>query len=228
MRARDRSAFVLAATTVVLLGSGLSAHRLDEVLQAARIAIEPDRANLELDLTPGIAVADGVIADIDRDRDGALSADEKRAYVARVLGAIVLELDGQSLRVQPIAATFPDLDTLRRGEAAIQLQADAVLPRLSDGGHRLLFRNTHDRDVSVYMANALVPQTNRIGVTAQRRDGGQRELTIDFVARPGSTTSTVTWLLGSLAGAATLVGLLTRGDRAGEHSAAMEPTLSLR
>lgn len=213
MRAGNRSAFVLAVTMVLLLGRGLSAHRLDEVLQAARIAIAPDRASLELDMTPGIAVADGVIADIDRDRDGALSADEKRAYVARVLGAIELELDGQPLRVQPIAATFPDLDTLRRGEAAIQLQADAVLPRLYDGGHQLLFRNTHDREVSVYLANALVPQTDRIGVTAQRRDGGQSELTIEFVTRPGSAISTRMWLLGSLAGVATLAGLLTRGPR---------------
>jgi len=213
LRARNCSALVLAVTAVVLLARGLSAHRLDEVLQAARIAIEPDRATLELDLTPGIAVADGVVVDIDRDRDGSLSADEKRAYVARVLGAIVLELDDQPLRVQPIAATFPDLAALRRGDAAIQLQADAMLPPLHDGGHQLLFRNAHDRDVSVYLANALVPQSDRIGVTAQRRDGGQSELTIDFVARPGSATSTVMWLLGSIAGAAGLVGLLTRGSR---------------
>ena len=53
---------------------------------------------LELDLTPGVAVADAIIADIDRDRDGALSADEKRAYVERVLDAIELRVDGQLLQ----------------------------------------------------------------------------------------------------------------------------------
>jgi hypothetical protein len=45
-------------------GAGVSAHRLDECLQAARIAIEPDHVGLELDLTPGRAVADAIIADI--------------------------------------------------------------------------------------------------------------------------------------------------------------------
>jgi hypothetical protein len=38
--------------------STASAHRRDEYLQAARIAVGPDRVRIELDLTPGMAVAD--------------------------------------------------------------------------------------------------------------------------------------------------------------------------
>ena len=55
-------------------GAEVSAHRRDEYLQAARLAIDPGRVQLELDLTPGIALADAIIADIDRNRDGSLSA----------------------------------------------------------------------------------------------------------------------------------------------------------
>jgi hypothetical protein len=92
-------------------------------LQAARLDVEPGRVALELDLTPGIAVAGAIIAEIDRDRDGVLSADEKRACVGRVLAAMQLTLDGQPLQVEPIASTFPGLDALRRGEGTIQLQS---------------------------------------------------------------------------------------------------------
>src|SRR5258707_6047731 len=68
LRAGRTAALALALTTAIALGSRASAHRRDEYLQAARIAVEPGRVDLELDLTPGITVADTMIGDIDRDR----------------------------------------------------------------------------------------------------------------------------------------------------------------
>ena len=60
---------------MAIVGSAeVSAHRADEYLQAARLAIDPARVQIELDLTPGIALAEAIIADIDRNRDGSLSA----------------------------------------------------------------------------------------------------------------------------------------------------------
>jgi hypothetical protein len=53
----------------------------------------------------------------------------------------------------------------------------------------------------VYLANALVPEDARVSVSAQRRDGDQRELTIDHSARAQLTRSTAAWLLVSLAAA---------------------------
>ena len=35
-----------------VFGATVSAHRIDEYLQAARLAIAPDRIMLEMDLTP--------------------------------------------------------------------------------------------------------------------------------------------------------------------------------
>jgi hypothetical protein len=51
---------------------------------------------------------------------------------------------------------------------------------LSPGAHRLTYRNTHRPDIGVYLANALVPRSNRVAVTGQDRDFDQRELTIAF------------------------------------------------
>ena len=173
MRAGRSAALALALITAVTLSTVAAAHRRDEYLQAARLAVEPGRVDLELDLTPGIAVSGATVADIDRDRDGVLSADEKRAYVGRVLDAVVLELDGRPLHIEPVSSTFPGLDALRHGEGTIRLQSAVVLPHQADGDHRLSFRNMNQRDGSVYLANALVPRSDRIVVTAQTRDGSR-------------------------------------------------------
>ena len=186
---------------VIVAVTGVSAHRLDEYLQATRLAVEPGRVELALDLTPGIAVADAIVADIDRDRDGALSADEKESFVGAVLQAIVLHIDGTALHVEPIAASFPELDAFRQGDATIRIQSAAAFPRLSNGDHQLVYRNTYRRDVSVYLANALVPSSDRIAVTAQRRDADQHGLTIDFRVRAPAAMSTAVSLLGGIAAA---------------------------
>ena len=51
---------------------------------------------------------------------------------------------------------------------------------MSAGSHRLLFRNAHLAGHSAYLANALVPESARVAVTAQRRDRDQSELTIEY------------------------------------------------
>lgn len=205
MRAGRWTALVLALTTAVVVSRGLSAHRLDEYLQAARIAVDPSRVELELDLTPGIAVAEGIIAEIDRDQDGSLGSNEKRAYVERVLGAIAVQIDGQPLQTELMASTFPVPDAFRGGDGTIRLRAVAGLPLLSSGAHQLFFRNTYRPDVSVYLANALVPESDRIAITGQRRDGDQRDLTIDFVVRTEAALSPRVWLLGGIASTALLM-----------------------
>jgi hypothetical protein len=210
LRANRIGTSVVALALALVMGIDVSAHRRDEYLHAARIAVAPERVDVELDLTPGIALADGIIAEIDRNRDGVLSADEEQAYAGGVLSDVALEVDGRPLRLEPITSTFPELGPFQRGEGTIQLRVRALLPDVSDGAHLLLFRNAHDRDVSVYLANALVPESERVAITAQRRHADQSELTIDFVRRPVSATSPPLWLLWSVAGAAGLAGLLMR------------------
>jgi hypothetical protein len=63
------------------------------------------------------------------------------------------------------------------------LRATATPPRLSAGRHHLFFRNAHAAGRSVFLANALVPDDARVSVTAQRRDGEQSELTIEYLLR---------------------------------------------
>ena len=195
---------------VVAGGAGVSAHRTDEYLQAARIAIDPGRVQIELDLTAGIALADAILADIDRNRDGSLSAEEQQAYGSLVLSALTLEVDGTPARAQLGETSFPDAGAMKRGEGTIRLHLAAALPRQSGGVHQLFFRNRHHPDRSVYLANALVPETPRVSVTAQRRDTDQTELTIDYLVRGAPARPPTIWLLGGLAAATALSALLMR------------------
>ncbi len=188
----------------------LSAHRTDEYLQAARLAIDPGRVHIELDLTPGIALAGTILADIDRDRDGSLSAEEQRAYGVLVLSALTLEVDGTPVRAQLATTSFPEAEAIRRGEGTIRLQSAANLPGVSSGFHQLLFRNRHHPDRSVYLANALLPESTRVSVTAQRRDVDQTEFTIDYIVRAAPPGPRAAWLLGLIAGAAVLSALMMR------------------
>jgi len=193
-------------------GAVVSAHRTDEYLQAARLAIDPGRVQIELDLTPGIALAEAILADIDRNRDEVVSEGERRAYASLVLSALTLDVDGTRLPMRLDASDFPGAEAVRRGEGTIRLHAVAVLPRMSAGSHQLLFRNRHQRDRSVYLANALVPESPDVAITAQRRDANQSELIIDYVVRGSPATSTAGLLFGSIA-AATVLSLLVRSVR---------------
>jgi hypothetical protein len=180
---------VLALTLVIVAGAEVSAHRTDEYLQAARLAIDPGRVHIELDLTPGIALAEAIIADIDRNRDGSLSVDEQRAYGSLVLNALKLEADGTPVRPRLVATTFPGAEAMRHGEGTIRLRFTAALPRVSAGPHRLMFRNSHHPERSVYLANALVPDNDHVLIAAQRRDRDQSELTVEYVLRSRQSAS---------------------------------------
>lgn len=194
-----------AIAAVVVTGSGASAHRLDECLQAARIAIEPRTVTLEIDLTPGVDVAGTIISDIDRDRDGVLSPTEQQGYVARVFDQMELAIDGEPAKAVALPASFPEVAAIARGEGTIQLRSAIQLAAQSAGTHQVWFRNGYRREISVYLANALVPEDRRIAVRSQRRDAAQRALTIDYEVR--SEGLRWSWLFGGVALAAGVTGL---------------------
>jgi hypothetical protein len=206
---------MMALAVTWIAGTTVSAHRLDEYLQAARVDIDPHRADVELAMTPGVAVANVVIAGIDRDLDGSISSHEEQAYAANVLSAIDFEVDGQRLQLESLGVSFPDLGAMRRGEGTILLHSGAVMPSQSAGAHRVLFRNRHRPDVSVYLANAVVSTDDRLAITTLRRDRDQRELTVNYVIQPWPIGTAAVWLLAGIAATAWTWKLLTQRSRSG-------------
>ena len=209
-RLPNRRNTLIVVALVALIGAPLSAHRRDEYLQAARLDMTLTRVTLELDLTPGIAVADSIIGDLDRNRDGTLAKLEKDAYAAQVMSAIDLELGGRVLHPQVNAVTFPELAAFRRGDGTIRIEAAADLPPLPAGDRELFFRNRFRPDVGAYLANALAPQNDRVSVLAQHRDPDQRELTIDYVVRGEPPARLPWWVTGVVAALALTTAFLLR------------------
>src|SRR5688572_13269857 len=168
LRANNGLAAVLALVLALVAGPDASAHRAEDYLQAARIGLEPDDVVITLDLTPGVAVAESFIAAVDHDRDGALSPDEKRRYAGQVVSALKIEIDERPLQPRVVSVSVPEPSAFRLGEGTVRLTIQATLPRVSAGSHRLLFRNAHLAGHSAYLANALVPESALVAVTAQR------------------------------------------------------------
>ena len=185
---------------------GASARRVSCRPRGSRV--EPDRVELELDLTPGIAVADATIADIDRDRDGVLSADEKRAYRrSRARRRRTRARRPAAPRRARSVPRFPTSTPFGTARARSGSTSAVALPPQADGDHQLSFRNMDQRDGSVYLANALVPRSESHRDRGAAARPAQRELTIDYVLRPGRAASTPVWLMGGLAGVAVLAAL---------------------
>jgi hypothetical protein len=68
---------------LVVLPTTAGAHRLDEYLQATRVAIERERVDVDIDLTAGVSIAGQVTTWIDVNGDGEISQAESFAYARR-------------------------------------------------------------------------------------------------------------------------------------------------
>lgn len=182
-----------------------AAHRLDEYLEAALVAIAADHVEVQLRLTPGVAVLPAVLALIDTDGDGLLSPAEQRAYTARVLSDLSLTLDGQPLSTRLTAARYPGQHALREGLGEIAIDLNATLPSLLlprfFSPHRIAFENRHLRSLAAFQVNCLAPQDPAIKISAQRRDYAQTRYEVEyaqalaFPVGPSSAGGSSLWLV---------------------------------
>ena len=163
-----------------------SAHRLDEYLQATLVAIEPGAIRLQVRLTPGVAVADRVLARIDRDGDGAISADEAAAYGESLRRDLAVDLDGRALELKLGATEFPTPAELRAGSGTVRVDFLASPGPLEAGAHGLALENRHWPAIGVYLLNAARPGSDTVQITRQRRVEDQHAGAIEFAIRPPS------------------------------------------
>jgi hypothetical protein len=165
---------------VLAFPASSSAHRLDEYLQATLVAIEPATIRLQINLTPGVAVADKVIALIDRDQDGTISTNEAAVYAELLKRDLALRLDQRNLEVKLVSSEFPTLAELRSGSGIIQLEFTATPGPLDSGPHTVTLENRHQATISVYLFNAAHPKSAAIQITGQKRNENQSTGEIRF------------------------------------------------
>jgi hypothetical protein len=164
---------------LTLLASPAMAHRLDEYLQASLLSLSPDRVQIQLDLTPGVAVLPLVMSAIDTDRDGTISEAERGAYASQVLRDLSLSADGETLQLRLVSRRFPELDELKQGLGVIRLEIAADLPP-SRPNRRLNFENHHQSRIAAYLVNSLVPQDPSLRITAQSRNFLQSAYQVNY------------------------------------------------
>ena len=213
-------AVAILALLALWLGDppAVSAHRVDEYLQATRISMDRDRVRVEISLTAGIEVAPLVFSWMDANHDGQLSRSEAEAYAQEVLRSMELVVDGRPVPLALAGHQFPKFREMSLGTGTIRLQANAKLRAVADGNHRVIYRNTHRPEWSVYLANALVPDDDRVEIFDQHRDSAQRELAIDYRVLPAGPRPTSAWLIAVVAltggaGVSISAALVRRGRR---------------
>ena len=166
--------------TGLLLASGAPAHRLDEYLQAARVDLAADRIDLDLDLTPGVAVADRVFQLLDANGDGHISSAGARAYARRVLTEIPIELDQKAQKLEVLDIHLPAVNEWSGGLGIIRLAAGKRNLHLAPGTHVLTLTNHHLAAFSVYQVNALTPRNPALRIITQSRDENQQGYRLEF------------------------------------------------
>ena len=184
----------------VLLAISLSpdaaAHQLDEYLQATLIGVTRDGIDVEIQLTPGVAVLPMLLAVIDRDRDGRISVEEERVYAARVAREVELRVDGAPAALLLMETTFPPLEAMREGLGTIRMKL-----RTMRTGHTLRFENRHLPQISAYLVNCLAAPADGLVVSGQERDEAQRSIVFEYSFAAGAAP-------GSLAAWIAVLGML--------------------
>lgn len=187
-----------------LLGAAVApalAHRLDEYLQATLIALEKDGASADMYLTPGVAVLPTVLAAIDTNADGVISPAERRAYAERVLGDLVVTVNGERLKPQLVSVEFPSTEDLKDGRGDIHLVFKIGMPKgaaanipAANGaeaasgavaGRRLTLKveNRHQSGISAYQVNSLMPRDPGLKVVAEERNYEQSVYRVEWDGR---------------------------------------------
>jgi hypothetical protein len=164
----------MAVLALSLIGVA-DAHRLDEYLQATLIGVTREGIDVEIRLTPGVAMLPVLMAVIDQDRDGRISSSEETAYVERVLREVELRVDGVPAPLSLIESGFPTLESMREGLGAIVIKL-----RSARSGRQLRFENRHLPQVSVYLVNCLAAPSDSLVVTRQQRDQAQKSIEIEY------------------------------------------------
>lgn len=174
-----RSKFtIVIAACVLLCARGAFAHRIDEYLQATIFSLEANRVNASMRMIPGIVVAESVISDIDSNGDGTFSASEERAYAQRVVGDLLITIDGKDVQPRLLSSSFSDPSEMREGLGEIHIEYAIETPA-GDPNRSLIVTNHHRNRTSVYLMNVLVPD-DRIQILAQKRNEQQSRYEVDY------------------------------------------------
>jgi hypothetical protein len=190
-----RPSVPLAILLVAAIAISAQAHRLDEYLQATLVDIEPGDIRLQINLTPGMQVADKVLAVIDQNHDGVISPAEAVAYADLLKRDLTVRIDQRPLEPKLVKSEFPQAPDLQSGWGIIQIEYSLAPGPLSAGKHRLTLENRHMTGLGVYLFNAAQPRSQAIQITTQKRNDTQSLGEIEFAVQGSEPPTRVVTLI---------------------------------
>jgi len=174
---------IIAALSLLGFSSVAFGHRLDEYLQATLVVIAQGDIRLQINFTPGVEIADQILALIDHDRDNTISETEAAAYSELVKRDLVVRIDGQPAILKLTLCRFDQPNELRTGSGLIQLEYLVNAGPTRAGVHQFTFENRHLPKLSVYLLNAAKPSSDSVRITSQKRNEIQSTGQIGFIFR---------------------------------------------
>ena len=176
-------ALAVACATVSAGAQVAQAHALDEYVQAMRVgvSVKSHTLSLSLSLTPGMHVAGDVLRRIDLNSDGVLSPTEAEHYARAVIADLSVSVDGATVNVSLVRMELPPVAEIRDGQGVIRVELTAPAPA-TNGGHLIVVRNSHLPGLSVYLANALLPDEPGLRIISQQRDSRQQTFWLEYEA----------------------------------------------
>jgi hypothetical protein len=213
-----------ASLAALIVVSSAGAHTLDEYVQALRVNVSGTQLLIQLDLTPGANIAAEIIRRIDLDGDGTFSPLEAEAYGRAMIADLAAALDDAPLTLTLVGIDMPIAGDMRAGQGVIRVQATAPGSDAS-GVHRLHVHNGHLPSLSVYLANALLPDARYAGIVRQTRDSRQQTFWLDYEIR-GASAEPFGWLVFATAGLATLACLRRRREASRDDGSPGAPAIT--
>jgi len=175
-----KSRLIVGCVIFLCFARVVSAHRLDEYLQATMLSVDKDHVQVSMRMIPGVAVSSSIIAGIDNNKDGVISKAEQQAYADRVLNDLLLTMNGESVKPKLVSVDFPQVELMREGLGEIHIELTADLPQAGPN-RRLILENHHQNGNAAYLVNCLVPRDRDIRIVGQNRNEVQSFYQLDYV-----------------------------------------------
>ncbi len=172
---------VAAAACLLLLPDWAAAHPVDEAVQSAYLTLARGEVRLELDLTPGTAVAAALLSSLDANTDQHVDDAEAQAYALRVLQQSSLSLDGVTTAWRLEKVSVPPYQGLKLQGDTLRIFAAAGRAERA-GAHTLRYANHYEPAKSQCIANVFIQAGEgwRYRVERQQHSDDGRLLTVAF------------------------------------------------
>ena len=157
------------------------AHPLDVYLLYSYITVSPTQIVVELDMSPGVLIAPGLLPELDTNGDQQISDAEGQAYVSKVLPNLLLQVDGKPLSLALTKFDMPDYLITQSGYGTMRIFMAATLDGgMMTGTHTIYFNNNFAPKGAAYQVNTFVDKGVPITLGKQNRDSIYQSMTVDY------------------------------------------------